>query len=202
MKPISPALRADSLPLSHWGIHFFYIHMSLKLVWFSHGTRSHITLILRPLEEPERTEENFFLPNTYILSTWAGWWAPLLTISPDITVFGSCECYLGDSHCDFGEKDPGVLGHRRADIASHLLLPDPTNQRKEWTNWPWWTLNFSFSPPFQKILWEPSLPHTAGVLPVFVLYSQVLPSKKTVLQPCLWDVSYIPWLSEAWFLSG
>ena len=120
MKPISPALRADSLPLSHWGIHFFYIHMSLKLVWFSHVTLSHITLILRPLEEPERTEENFFLPNTYILSTWAGWWAPLLTISPDITVFGSCECYLGDSHCDFGEKDPGVLGHRRIVLSDRL----------------------------------------------------------------------------------
>ena len=66
MKPICPALRADSLPLSHWGTHYFYMHMSLKLVWFSHVNLSHITLILRPLEEPERTISSSLTPTYYL----------------------------------------------------------------------------------------------------------------------------------------
>lgn len=33
--------------------------------------------------------------------------------------------------CNLDERNRAVRRHRRADIASHLLLPDPTNQRKE-----------------------------------------------------------------------
>lgn len=60
-----------------------------------------------------------------------------------------------------------------------LLLPDLANQREKLTNRPWWALSFSSSPPFQKILWELCLPHTAGVLAALVLHSQAFALLKT-----------------------
>lgn len=58
------------------------------------------------------------------------------------------------------------------------VIPRSGQSERE-INRSWRALSFSSSPPFQKILWEPCLPHTAGVLAVLVLHSQAFALLKT-----------------------